>query len=379
MQKIKVSVAHFARTVEKYGTSAAAARFGISMRTARRIIATVRVHGGSVAIHRGRPTQQPKPRLQRERIKFTSAEEDSAFRRLRRTPFPYPPMLEHEQIAVEFARLVHYKSFLKHNTIKLKSTIGLPICYPFFPNRYDARAGGRSAVEAWHDRDALRAAIRLQLRYGDPTEAHRVLRAITLRCRTPTIFRPAVAKFIYERYAAPGQLVWDPCAGYGGRLLGAAAAGVHYIATDVEATTVNGNLALAAAIASEVHVICCPAEEFKPPRDVALVFTSPPYFNREQYSNSDQQSWKRYASLDTWVEGFLQPIIAHAKVCLRSNGRLVLNIADIQQRNKTVLPLVTKTIETATESGFRHVETLQMPIGSINRISASEPILVFQK
>lgn len=379
MKKIKVSTALFTRAAEKHGTAAAATHYGISMRTARRIIETVRMRGGSVDIHRGRPIRQRKPRIVQERNTFTQAEEDGAFRRLCRSPFPYPQMLERDEIEAEFSRLLRYVSFLDKNTIKRKGLIGLPICYPFFPNRYSARSdNGLSAVEAWRNNKALRAAIRLQLTYGDPTEAHRVLRAVTLRCRTPTIFRPAVAKFIYERYAG-GGLVWDPCSGYGGRLLGAAAAGVQYIGTDVDAATVDGNLRLAAAVGSHAQVVQCPAENFTPPNDVSLVFTSPPYFNREQYSEGEKQSWKRYASLDAWIGGFLRPVIDRAKMCLRSEGKLVLNIADIRRRDKVVLPLVTKTIETAIESGFRHVETLQMPIGSINRISASEPILVFQK
>jgi hypothetical protein len=379
VRKIRVNRTHFAKLAEKHGTAMAAERCGISMRTARRVIGAIRVEGGAVDIHRGRPTSKPKPKVLRERVSFAKADEDEAFRRLIHTPFPYPTTLSQEEIAVEFNRLVRYESFLERNMIRMKTTIGLPICYPFFPNRYDARSNGQlTAVEAWRDKTALRAAIRLQLRYGDPTVAHRVLRAVTLRCRTPTVFRPAVAKFIYERYAN-GGVVWDPCSGYGGRLLGAAAARVQYIGTDVETATVKGNLALAKALGFQAQLTCCPAEEFNPPRELSLVFTSPPYFDREQYSDGEKQSWKRYASLENWVGGFLRPVVERAKRRLGSNGKLVLNIADIRRRNKEVVPLVATTIQTALASGFHHVETLQMPIGSINRLSASEPILVFEK
>jgi hypothetical protein len=253
-------------------------------------------------------------------------------------------------------------------------------CYPHFPNRYAAKSGkSLSAVEAWGNKSELRRAIRLQITYGDPTTPHRVLRAITLRCRTPTVFRPAIAKFIYERYARPDEVVWDPCSGYGGRLLGAAAAGVRYIGTDVDVETVNGNLRLAeSAGLSNATVIQCPAEDFIPPSNVSLVFTSPPYFDRERYSNASNQSWKRYNTIDRWVAGFLAPVIARAKQCLRVGGHLVLNVADIRTRDIT-LPVVAETIRVAVSIGFQHAELLQMPIAGINRKNPTEPILVFRK
>lgn len=353
-----------AATAKEVGVTRAAEALGISARTGGRVLRAMRKRGESVVLRRGRPPE--------------GTPEDQIVRRLRKTAFPYPPPLDKDQTCVELDRLRRVSMHLDGDAIRPRSNAGLRLCYPHFPNRYEARSGKNlSAVEAWHDERKLRRAVRLQIAYGDPTTPPRVLRAITLDCRTPTVFRPAVAKFICERYAEPGQVAWDPCSGYGGRLLGAHAAGVRYVGTDVDATTVDGNRRLAEAIASDAEVILCPAEDFDPP-EASLVFTSPPYFDRERYSNDAAQSWRRHATVESWVTGFLRPVVARAWECLRAGGRLVLNVADIRARGKSV-PIVTETVRAATSIGFHHVETLQMPIAGINRRDPSEPILIFRK
>jgi SAM-dependent methyltransferase len=366
MRHIEVDAERFLEIVRVRGVAAAAEACGISMRTGSRLVRDLRTQGELVEIKRGRPRGSGDP-------------EESAFRRLRRAPFPYPPMLSDEQIRAEYVRLVNAKSFLDGDVIRPRSNIGLPLCYPFFPNRYTAKSRGNiSAVDAWHDKNALRRAIRLQIAYGDPTTPERVLRAITLQCRTPTIFRPAVAKFICERFAQPGNLVWDPCAGYGGRLLGAAAAGVQYIGTDVEPETVDGNRRLAQAVGMQVCVELCAAEDFVPPTDVALVFTSPPYFDRERYSDDAAQSWRRHGTIETWLRGFLVPVVERAWRCLRPQGHFVINVADVRSKG-VIVPIVAETIRAAVSVGFHHAATLEMPIAGINRKNPSEPVLVFQK
>lgn len=304
---------------------------------------------------------------------------DDALAALLGTPFPLPPQLLPGDIQKELGRLRDLQIDTDEaQVIKPYSRVGLDICAPAFPNRYAARRkGGVSALIAWQDEEEMRKAIEFQLSHGDPVEPHRVLRAITLRCRTPTIFRPGVAKFIYERYCPRGGSVWDPCSGYGGRLLGAHVAGVCYIGTDVDEETVEGNRKVAATIGSNATLHLAAAEAFDP-GSIDLVFTSPPYFDREAYSEAAKQSWMRYGDLRAWLDGFLRPVIQRAHNSLRVGAHLVLNIADLNERGR-VVPLVAKTIETALACGFDHVDTLQMPLAAINRKSPTEPILVFKR
>jgi len=297
---------------------------------------------------------------------------------LRRRGFPYP---EAPNALEVLSDMKSKNTWLDgERAIRPRSYIGNKLCGAFFPDRYKASwRGGKSAFEAWYCDEDLESAIRFQLDHGDPVLPHRVLRAVTMKRRTPGLFRPLVAKHVYMTWAKPGDKVWDPCAGYGGRLLGAAAAGVMYLGTDVEPSTVAGNLALAQVLRTDAEVVESPAESFDP-GPVDLVFTSPPYFDVERYGPSANQSWQQGLSFEEWCSSFLRPVVQQAHQSLKSGGYLILNVADIKVR-KGALPLVAETEQSALEAGFIQEDTVWMPISSLNRdpAQAREPLLVFRK
>lgn len=303
---------------------------------------------------------------------------------LRRTPFPYavvptPAALQGELAALRKVGLqVDLQGWLRP-----WSTAGTRMVGAYFPHRYQATSRTKhSAYEAWHMDAPLSRAVRFQLDNGDPVLPHRVLRALTLHYRTPTVFRPTVARYLYETFCPPRGRVWDCCSGYGGRVMGAVAAGVTYIGTDVDPQTVEGNekLALELGASATVQVVCSPAEKYDP-GPVDFVFTSPPYFDQERYSHNAEQSWVQYGtSLEAWVEGFLRPIVRTSMRVLPVGGHMALNVADVRQRGK-VVPLVEAVIATALQEGFVLARTLYMPLARVNRAqhAGSEPVLLFQK
>jgi len=301
---------------------------------------------------------------------------EQVYQVLRKTTFPYPQPVVDPQ--AELMKLKAVDLTIKDPlVIPSRSYAGLKLCYPFFPNRYTARSGKViSAFEAWHDEKFLRRAIRWQLRVGHPVVPHRVLRAVTANCRTPSVFKPVVARFIYEQFCPSGGTVWDPCMGYGGRLLGALAAGVGYWGTDVEGATVEGNRELAGLLGcgDRVQLFEGKAQEYKPDVLVDLVFTSPPYFDQERYSEGAGQSWVEFPTLAGWVEGFLRPLVQRSWEALKSGGKLVLNVADVKGH-----ALVGSTLKVAAEVGFTLVEEWRMPLMALNRKNPWEPVLVFKK
>lgn len=302
---------------------------------------------------------------------------DEIYAILVHAPFPYPEIPDNHQR--ELARTRDLKLSVVDGWLRPWSPVGNNLCSPFFPNRYKAQwKGAKSAFEAWHREKTLRWAIRFQLDQGDPVLPHRVLRAITMQHRTPSVFRPTVARWVYQTYCLPGGAVWDPCSGYGGRLMGAHLAGVKYTGTDVDPETVAGNQRLAKFLGSDATVVQCPAEAFTPPSDLDLVFTSPPYFDRERYSQEEGQSWKQHgSSLDVWLDGFLVPVVRSALKSLKPGCPLILNVADLKERSG-IVPLVEGVIRTAVREGFTHDHTVQMPLAKLNRGDASEPMLVFR-
>ncbi len=360
-----------------------ATHFHVSTRTIKRILSAYRERGETLILKKGRPLLGRTPLPFRKRTEplqhIDPALVEQIYAVLKHTAFPFPEHRDKNFITRELGRLQRFTAVPDgQGVIRPWSSYGARICLPYFPNRYRAaRKGELSAYDGWHSAVMLKRAIRLQLRYGAPTEPARVLRAMTLACRTPSIFRPTIAKFVYRTFCPPGGRVWDPCSGYGGRLLGAHVAGVHYIGTDVEPETIEGNRLLAESLGASHELFVSPAENFDPPR-VDLVFTSPPYFDRERYSNREEQTWKKHGStLDQWLEGFLRPVIERARHALPDGGHLVLNIADLKRR-EGIIPLVACTIDIACRSNFAHVQTLLMPLAAINRVAPTEPVLVFR-
>jgi DNA modification methylase len=135
---------------------------------------------------------------------------------------------------------------------------------------------------------------------------------------------------------------------------------------------VQGNQRLAALLKREkdVTVHCHPAETFQSPA-VDLVFTSPPYFNQERYSQGVDQSWQKHPDLAGWLNGFLRPVLKSAG---EVSPRLILNIADVSK-----IPLVQHTVQLAQEEGWTLRETLWMPLAALNRKNPKEPVLVFTR
>ena len=72
---------------------------------------------------------------------------------------------------------------------------------------------------------------------------------------------------------------------------------------------------------SEFH--CSPAEDFDftPYNEhFDMVFTSPPYFNREQYSQDETQSFKAYGEYEDWRDNFLKPTLGNIMSIIKKGG-----------------------------------------------------------
>ncbi len=112
-----------------------------------------------------------------------------------------------------------------------------------------------------------------------------------------------------------------------------------------------------------------------------LIFTSPPYFKLEKYSNNPKQSYIRYPSLDNWLDGFLAPVLVEGYRLLTRGGYFVINIA-----NTGRYPLADYFLEMARKVFRNHIQTHEMMLQSnpsyIARYGVSkrsEPIFVFKK
>jgi len=229
--------------------------------------------------------------------------------------------------------------------------------------------------------------------YGINEKAKRVLPLIYRHLElgagiAPNNFPSAIARLLYK-YATDRCIdqkeivIYDPSMGFGGRLLGALSLrdrAIHYIGTDPNTENWIKELGISRYEYMErvfkSHVrygkefkgtyICSGSEdvanneEFKKYKGlVDFVFTSPPYFSAEIYSNEPTQSSIKYKEYDSWRDNFLRPTLKTAAEWLKKDRILAFNIADINVGNKKY-PLEEDTVKILKEFGLRYEGKLKM-------------------
>ena len=187
---------------------------------------------------------------------------------------------------------------------------------------------------------------------------------LSLNSQPAVNFPPLTARLLYEKYTDHIKQdeplnIYDPSSGWGGRILGAMASKkrIHYIGTDPNtdnwipelnksryeyvADFFNEHGLETNAFWEEpkntYHYFCLGSEHVGDHPDyqqykgkLDMVFTSPPYFDREQYSEDDEQSFKSYPMYSDWRDNFLKPTLTNAYESLRNDRYLLWNIADIK-------------------------------------------------
>lgn len=90
------------------------------------------------------------------------------------------------------------------------------------------------------------------------------------------------------------------------------------------------------------------------PCSADLVFTSPPYFDKERYGDGALQSYIQFPSYGDWLQGFLRAAILQSFRLLKTGGFLVLNVADTRR-----FPLAADTRAIMSEV-FENVAAFEM-------------------
>jgi len=239
---------------------------------------------------------------------------------------------------------------------------GIPLAWSYMPHAASVRVAGNdtnSPMEQFEDPRTLRRVLRKTLKYGYAIKRGTLPKHLRIFCGGQGVsnFRPVTAAAIYHRFGGAGADVWDMSCGYGGRLLGAIRSGVRtYVGTDPCEATCQGLQQLARDFApptTRVELHKLGSEVFQPPRgSLDLCFTSPPYFNLEEYSYEPTQSGVKFPTKDAWTEGFLKQTLANCEHGLKKGGHCVVNIADV----KTFSGLVNATIDIARKVGFEVLE-----------------------
>jgi len=225
----------------------------------------------------------------------------------------------------------------EENIINSTNRVGMKLCEHFFPNFYDIKNNrGESFSSLWNKSNLIKI-MRWNRKSHSTPYLSELKRGIYFCCGLTknTMFRPQVAKMICDYYKP--NVVFDPCAGWGGRLLGAVSSGAKYIAFEPNTKTFRNlqNMAKFLSIENRVTLICDDALNMKKydlPK-VDMILTSPPYFDLEIYSDEETQSHKNRSSYDDWSKHFLNEIIIQSNQLLNDGGVSCWNVGKVGKHN----------------------------------------------
>jgi hypothetical protein len=242
------------------------------------------------------------------------------------------------------------------------------------------------------------------IRWYDKTDGifPKILQVFRLSCGQPAVNFPALtAKWIYENYTNHIDTdeplhIYDSSSGWGGRILGAMSSRkkIHYVGTDPNPDNFldeegisryeymakfyndncvddfsdkltsffnvekQGNTYELFQDGSELISNNPKFQKYKGKLDIS--FTSPPYFNREQYSQDENQSFKAYGEYEDWRDNFLRPTLTTIYEYLKNDRYILWNIADIKIGESTYYPLEQDSIDILEELGCEYKGKLKM-------------------
>jgi hypothetical protein len=242
------------------------------------------------------------------------------------------------------------------------------------------------------------------IRWYDKTDGifPKILQVFRLSCGQPAVNFPALtAKWIYENYTNHIDTdeplhIYDSSSGWGGRILGAMSSRkkIHYVGTDPNPDNFlndegisryeymakfyndncvddfsdkltsffdvekQGNTYELFQDGSELISNNPKFQKYKGKLDIS--FTSPPYFNREQYSQDENQSFKAYGEYEDWRDNFLRPTLTTIYEYLKNDRYILWNIADIKIGTSTYYPLEQDSIDILKELGCEYKGKLKM-------------------
>jgi hypothetical protein len=314
----------------------------------------------------------------------------AAFAYAKKRGFPHYN-LSKEQMLKDFNTFKKYdiKKIIEPDN-SLKQTFHcMGFCWSYFPHHWEIRTRKmKTPMDVWNDDILLMKAIQSRIKWGGKVGVDGYMSDSDLRkavrsysgVQRVSNFRPSAAAAIYDKYCESDSVVWDMSAGFGGRLVGAIRSGKvkTYIGNDPSTPTFDGLNKMANDFPL-INIILkkSGSEEFKPDENVDLCFTSPPYFNTENYSDEITQSCHKFSSVESWNENFLRKTIQNCRDVLKENGKLILNVANVAT-HKT---LEEDTLKIAQDEGFSLNETLQLKLSTISYKGGHkhEPIFVFVK
>ncbi len=164
------------------------------------------------------------------------------------------------------------------------------------------KQGFLSPYDAWQDDELLKKLIKNRVIYkGCNLDRSKVLYGLSAAYIAPrvSIFNPYLAKYLVSKYLNEFNIIFDPCSGYSGRMLGVCSLGKYYIGQDVNNITIDESDNLIDKLNLDARVSCKDSLN-----DIGVydcLFTCPPYNLKETWNQSIEDK-----SCDEWIDAFIK-------------------------------------------------------------------------
>lgn len=176
------------------------------------------------------------------------------------------------------------------------------------------------------------------MKSGTPVSPNSLREQIYKSTKEASQFKVTLAYSVYKFFKA--RSVLDFSAGWGDRLIAAIAAKISYSGFDPNTDLESGHskiidtLTPMAAVSKDAYqVTYLPFEEAELDRKYDLVFTSPPFFNLEVYTDSNNQSISTHPTFKDWLVNWLFVVVKKAWSSLIPGGHMVLHMSDFGSYN----------------------------------------------
>jgi 16S rRNA G966 N2-methylase RsmD len=245
------------------------------------------------------------------------------------------------------------------NSINSASRIGMKLSEHYCTNFFEIESHkGDSFKSLWTAKN-LEKILRWNRKSHSTPYLSELKRGIYFCCGLPksTMYRPQMMKLACMKYKP--ETVLDPCAGWGGRMLGAVSSGANYIAFEPNTTTYTNlqKIVKFLGIQNSVTLICDGAEnmnKYELPM-VDMVLTSPPYFDLEVYTHETTQSVSNIESYQNWADNWLRTVIKLGLDHLKPTGVSCWNVGKVRTRDMN-----DDVCKYHTEFGYTQIDVLSV-------------------
>jgi hypothetical protein len=233
----------------------------------------------------------------------------------------FPIIIDKRNLNKSYEKVVKKKpsEITKGNVIQNTISTGTDICKYYTYKKYFNAKGGKgtkSIIEVYNDDTILKKVIENRIGFNktseDGTDRPYVFamsdNMILQGCVSSGLafhvsnFKPIVAKYIYSKYAK--DTVFDYSAGWGARCIGSISNNIEYYGVDPLTHNEVNNIITKFGAIGKVWGVGSDSDLSFIDKKFSCIFSSPPYYDLEVYSEEENQCNVKYKTYKEWLGGY---------------------------------------------------------------------------